>query len=129
MIKHAKLGIALGMVFLIGNLFGQASENGPGAREAQTSLHLLLNAVSTNFNYGKSNSAMSDYKKPVIGAQVGLSFQAGVTPRFSMVSETYFIMKGGKMESNNPLTLDKARFDCLLSNHQCWPDTTLENST
>lgn len=108
MIKHAKLGIFLGMVFLTGNLFGQASENAAGTREAQTSLHLLLNAVSTNFNYGKSNSAMSDYKKSVIGAQVGVSFQAGVTPRVSMVSEVYFIMKGGKMESDNPLTLDKS---------------------
>lgn len=110
--KNTKLGIVLGMIFLTGNLFGQtigeAAEKVVKAKgAAQTSMHLILNAVSTNFNYGKSNSAMADYKKSVFSPQVGASFQAGITPHFSMVSEVYFIMKGGKLEANNPLTEDE----------------------
>jgi hypothetical protein len=109
--KHLKLGIVLGMIFLTGNLFGQAigvvSEKAPETKGAQTSMHLILNAVSTNLNYGKSNGAVTDYKKSVLGPQVGLAFQAGITPHFSVVSEAYFIMKGGKLESHNPLTADK----------------------
>lgn len=109
--KNVKPGIVLGMILLTGNLFGQTNdevaEKNLDTREAQTSMHLILNAVSTNINYGKSNSTMADYKKSVLGPQVGVSFQAGITPHFSMVSEAYFIMKGGKVESNNPLTADK----------------------
>jgi hypothetical protein len=109
--KHVKLGIVLGMIFLTGNLLaqaiGEATEKVMEAKGAQTSMHLILNAVSTNFNYGKSNGAMADYKKSVMSPQVGMSFQAGITPHFSMVTELYFIMKGGKLESNNPLTNDK----------------------
>lgn len=108
---NVKLGIIPGMIFLTGNLFGQAvgdgSEKTPEASKAQTSLHLILNAVSTNFNYGKSDSDLADYKKSVLGPQVGASFQAGITPHFSLVSEVYFIMKGGRLESDNPLTADK----------------------
>ena len=33
-----------------------------------------------------------------------MSFQAGITKHFSLVSELYFIRKGGKLKSNNPLT-------------------------
>jgi Outer membrane protein beta-barrel domain len=109
--KHVKLGIVLGMVFLTGNLFGQTigveSGNTPDTKRPQTSMHLILNAVGTNLNYGKSNSAVSDYKKSVLGAQLGVAFQAGITHHFSMVSEAYFIMKGGTLESNNPLTMDE----------------------
>ena len=110
--KIAKMGIVLGMIFLNGHLFGQAIASTPekarGSKVTETSLHLVLNAVSTNFNYGKSNSALADYKKSVLGPQVGASFQAGITPHFSMVSELYFIMKGGKLDSNNPLTTGKS---------------------
>src|SRR5439155_24675052 len=63
-----------------------------------------INAVSTNLNYGSSNSALTDYKKPVLGAQIGMSFQAGITPKFSIVPELYFMMKGGKLKANNPVT-------------------------
>lgn len=106
--QNIKIGIVLGMIILTGNVFGQATEKSTVTRGPQTSLYLILNAVSTNFNYGKSNSAMADYKKSVLSPQVGVSFQAGITSHFSIVSEIYFIMKGGKMESNNPLTADKS---------------------
>jgi hypothetical protein len=68
----------------------------------------VLNVVSTNINYGKSNGDFADYKKIIFGGQVGVSFQAGIIPNFSLVSELYFIMKGGKLTENNPLTNNKS---------------------
>ena len=64
----------------------------------------MVNVVSTNLNYGGSNSALADYKKSANGIQAGASFQAGITPAFSLVSELYFMRKGGKLKANNPLT-------------------------
>jgi hypothetical protein len=76
---------------------------------SQTShLHLLLNAANTNFNYGKSNSALQPFKKHISGAQVGVTFQGGITQNFSLVAEPYFIMKGGTLKNNNPLTTNKS---------------------
>jgi Outer membrane protein beta-barrel domain len=74
----------------------------------KTHLDLILNALTTNFNYGKSNSNLQEHKEGVWGAQVGASFQAGVTPKFSLVPEFYFIMKGGILRENNPLTTNKS---------------------
>ncbi len=107
--KATQLGLILGMIFLSENSFSQTSELGSSQPTEEkvtekTYMDLLLNLVGTNLNYGKGNSSLYDYKKQVLGAQVGLSFQAGVTPRFSMVSEFYFIMKGGELRENNPLT-------------------------
>lgn len=109
--KLLQKGLVLGMIFLGGNAFGQT--NGVGSEETKidkmpkTYLDLVLNLVSTNFNYGKSNSTLSDYKKSTLGAQVGVSFQAGITSKFSLVSELYFIMKGGELNANNPLTTNR----------------------
>jgi len=74
------------------------------AKTTKTYLDPLLNLISTNLNYGDANSKLSDYKKSVLGAQVGMSFQAGITPAFSLVSELYFTTKGGKLKDANPLT-------------------------
>jgi hypothetical protein len=60
--------------------------------------------VSTNLNYGGSNGDLSKFKKPNNGIQAGVSFQAGITPYFSLVFELYFMRKGGKLIANNPLT-------------------------
>lgn len=99
------------MIFLAGNTFGQTEETRSDKikddQVTRTYLDLLLNVVSTNFNYGKSNSSLADYKKSPFGAQVGVSFQAGITPKVSLVSELYFIMKGGQLDANNPLTTNK----------------------
>lgn len=99
----------LGMIFLSGNTFGQV--NGEGSEKIehdkkteQTYFELVLNVVNTNLNYGKSNSSLADYKKATLGIQVGVSFQVGITPNFSLVSEVYFIMKGGELNAFNPLT-------------------------
>lgn len=70
----------------------------------QTSLNLLLNGVTTHFNYGSQNNTLKDYKKGVLGAQIGASFQAGITTHFSLVPELYVVMKGGRLLANNPLT-------------------------
>ncbi len=106
--KNLQVGLILGMIILSGNSFGQKNELGSkkikSDRVTETYLDLVLNVVGTNLNYGKSNSALSDYKKSVLGAQVGVSFQAGITPRVSLVSELYFFMKGGELKANNPLT-------------------------
>jgi hypothetical protein len=68
----------------------------------------MINMQSANLNYGGSNSVLSDYKKPVKGIQAGASFQAGVTRAFSLVSELYFIRKGGELKANNPLTTSES---------------------
>ncbi len=106
--KNLQVGLILGMIILSRNSFGQTdglrSEKIKSDRVTETYLDLVLNVVGTNLNYGKSNSALSDYKKSVLGAQVGVSFQAGITPRVSLVSELYFFMKGGELKANNPLT-------------------------
>jgi len=73
-----------------------------------THLHLLVNAVNTNFNYGKSNSSLRPYKKNTTGLQLGATFQAGISPAFSVVTEAYFMMKGGTLKAGNPLTVNKS---------------------
>jgi hypothetical protein len=73
-----------------------------------TRFNLLVNAVTTNFNYGKSNSTLQSYKKSITGVQLGASFQAGITPMFSIVTEAYFMMKGGRLKTDNPLTANKS---------------------
>jgi len=105
---NLQAGLILGMIILSQISFGQANDLGSekikSDRVTKTYLDLVLNMVGTNLNYGKSNSNLSDYKKSVLGAQVGVSLQAGITPRVSLVSELYFFMKGGELKANNPLT-------------------------
>lgn len=92
------------MIFLTNHSFGQAEKPAEERVTEKTYMDLVLNVLNTNINYGAANSSVADYKKAVLGAQAGLSFQAGITPRFSLVSELYFIMKGGELQENNPLT-------------------------
>jgi hypothetical protein len=106
--KNLQIGLILGMVILSEISFGQTNElkaeKNKSVRVTETYLDLVLNVVGTNLNYGKSNDVLSDYKKAVLGAQVGVSLQAGITPHVSLVSELYFFMKGGELKANNPLT-------------------------
>lgn len=103
-----KLHIAriLGMLLLSASAWAQNNEEiAPETKKEkvpETYLDLVLNLVGTNFHYGNSNNALSDYKKAVLGAQVGVSMQAGITPHFSVVSEFYFFMKGAELGVNNP---------------------------
>lgn len=110
-----KLPTVIIMSLLIANAFGQTTElsnrkNAVQKGSAQTYLDPILNLVSSNLNYGNLNGAASDYKKSVKGVQVGLSFQAGITPMFSIVPEFYFMMNGGKLKANNPITTDETTF-------------------
>lgn len=74
--------------------------NGYGQK---TYLDLMINRVSTNLYYGSTRQAeFKDFTKSARGIQAGLSFQAGITPAFSVVPELYFIRKGGKLKANNP---------------------------
>lgn len=104
-----KTTILLGMIFFSATTFGQAVKSasatiGKEKKTAKTYLDLMVNVVSTNINYGGANTSLADYKKSSNGIQAGASFQAGITPAFSVVSELYFIRKGGKLNANNPLT-------------------------
>jgi hypothetical protein len=74
-----------------------------------TNFTLLVNNVNANFNYGKSNSTLQPYKKNFKGLQLGASFQAGITPHFSMLTELYFVTKGGWLKENNPATFEKTK--------------------
>lgn len=96
--QKVQTGLILSMIFLSAVTFGQT----------KTYLDLMVNVVSTNLNYGASNSALVDYKKSANGIQAGASFEAGITPGFSLVSELYYVKKGGKLKAGNPLTTNES---------------------
>ena len=107
--RAIQAGLLIGAIFLYSNTFGQTKKSGSekseaGKTTAKTYLDLMINVVSTNINYGEANSGLADYKKSANGIQAGASFQAGITPSFSIVSELYFMRKGGKLKINNPST-------------------------
>ena len=111
--KAVQTGFIISMIFLTATTFGQTklteSKNvNEGKKTAKTYFDLMVNVVSTNINYGGSNSSLDDYKKSNNGIQAGASFQAGITPGFSLVSELYFMRKGGKLKVNNPLTTNES---------------------
>jgi len=111
--QQLQTGLVLGMILLAATTFGQASETASvqkndGSKTAKTYLDLMINVVSTNLNYGPSNSSFADYKKSNNGIQAGVSFQAGITSHFSFVSELYFLRKGGKLKAGNPLSVNES---------------------
>ncbi|HWA34538.1 MAG TPA: porin family protein [Cyclobacteriaceae bacterium] len=73
------------------------------SRAQQSHVGILLNTVSSNLNYGDMNGSLSGYKETVRGIRAGLSWQAGITKNFSVVTEAYFVRKGGGLENGNPL--------------------------
>lgn len=98
--------LVLGMFFLHTFSFGQSKPTGSEA--PKTYLDFFISAVGTDLNYGKSNSALKDFKKSAQGVQIGLSLQTGIASHFSLVPELSFIMRGGKLKANNPLTQDES---------------------
>ncbi len=107
--KVVQTGLVVFMLFLAATAIGQTQtavlkQPGKDAKTAKTYLDLMINVVSTNLNYGGANNSYTDYKKPNNGIQAGASLQAGITPGFSIVSELYFMRKGGKLKANNPST-------------------------
>ncbi|MDB5207900.1 MAG: PorT family protein [Flavisolibacter sp.] len=112
--KMVQSGLIMSMVFLSLTTFSQTKEQElsktkDGEKTAKTYFDLMVNVVSTSLNYGASNSALADYKKSTNGIQAGASFQAGITPAFSLVSELYFLRKGGQLKVNNPLTNSESK--------------------
>ncbi|HRH48263.1 MAG TPA: porin family protein [Panacibacter sp.] len=111
--KTLQAVLITGMIILGTNVFSQTKEVksnkiNDGKKTAKTYLDLMVNVVNTNINYGTLNSALADYKKSSNGIQAGASFQAGITPGFSLVSELYYIRKGGKLKAGNPLTTNES---------------------
>jgi len=107
--KVVQRGLVISMIFLSATTFGQTQtavlkKSAENKKTPKTYLDLMINVVSTNFNYGGANNSLADYKKSNNGLQAGASFQAGITPGFSLVSELYFMRKGGKLKAGNPLT-------------------------
>ncbi|TSD66333.1 PorT family protein [Inquilinus sp. KBS0705] len=100
MMKNLLKGLLFSMMLFGNQIYAQDTIKTP-----KTYLDPLLNLISTNLNYGDANSKLSDYKNSILGAQLGASFQAGITPAFSLVSELYFTGKGGKLKESNPLTI------------------------
>jgi hypothetical protein len=109
MIMNKKLQAIIGMVFLISNAFGQISEehldkNIKEKFSPQCYFIPFLNLVNSNLNYGSDNSSVAGYKKQSVGLQAGISVQTVISSNFSVLSEIYYIRKGGKLKENNPLT-------------------------
>ncbi len=111
--QKLQTGLVLGMIFLAATTFGQTAQTASAQKNeeqksAKTYFDLMVNVVSTNLNYGPSNSTLADYKKSNNGIQAGVSFQAGITSHFSLVSELYFLRKGGKLKAGNPLSANES---------------------
>ncbi|HZY80084.1 MAG TPA: porin family protein [Cyclobacteriaceae bacterium] len=64
---------------------------------------ILLNNANSRLNYGSMNSSFRGYKKDVRGFQGGLSLQTGITKHFSIVTEAYYVKKGGTVTADNPV--------------------------
>ncbi|WP_207494872.1 porin family protein [Aridibaculum aurantiacum] len=117
---YKKLHVIVGMMFLISKAIGQTSEEhlGKEVKEKftpQCYFAPLLNVVNSNLNYGNDNSSVAGNNKQSLGLQACVSVQAVVSSRFSVLSELYYIRKGGKLQSNNPLTSTEVayRFNSL----------------
>lgn len=80
----------------------------PNSYSQTSKLSIAINSLTTNFNYGKVNAELSSYKKNNQGLQAGFSYQAGITPMFSLVPEIYFAMKGGTLKTGNSVTVSKS---------------------
>lgn len=91
------LAVVMLLISLASNSFSQTSK-----------FSILINSPIANFNYGKANAELNSYKKNYQGFQAGFSYQAGITPMFSIVPEIYFAMKGGTLKGNNSLTSAKS---------------------
>ena len=75
-----------------------------GAFAQESHVAILLNSVNSRLNYGSSiNHSLQGYKKDLRGFQAGLSWQKGLTKNFSIVTEAYYVKKGGTLKAGNPL--------------------------
>ena len=100
------------MILLTTNVFAQTTEvveTGQGSKSVPTTyLRLLLNMVHTNLDYGQSSSEIWGHNTSNRGLQAGFSFQAGITSRVSLLSELYYMTKGGQINAAHSSTGSKA---------------------
>jgi hypothetical protein len=120
MIMNKKLQTALAMILLVSSAIGQTTDldlnkNNKEKTIPRTYFTPIIKVVSSNLNYGSSNSSVADYKKNVAGIQAGVSVQVGLAPHLSLLSELYYMRKGGTLKTNNPLTTNETayRFNTL----------------
>lgn len=111
--KKLQKALVAGIILLSATSYGQtnallSATKNTGNATPKTFLDLMVNVVNTSMNYGALNSSLADYKKSNNGIQAGASFQAGITSSFSLVSELYYIRKGGKLKIDNPLTITES---------------------
>ena len=113
--KHRKAGLILGMIiphgkFILPNPW-IACQSTACVLHVKTYLDLVLNLVSTNINYGKANESLADSKKTVLGGQLGCIVSGRhYVLVFALYLNFIFIMKGGQLKTNNPLTSAGALF-------------------
>lgn len=106
---NKKLKVMIGMIFLISNAIGQKSEAPLGKKfkekfTPQCYFIPIFNLVNSNLNYGSDNASVAGYKKQSMGVQAGVSVQTVIATNLSVLSEFYYIRKGGKLKADNPLT-------------------------
>jgi hypothetical protein len=114
-------GLILSILFLSVNVFAQTrgvkNDETKDDTKAQPTTHLglILNMVNTNLDYGQSSGELWGYKSSSRGLQIGATFQAGITSRISVVSEFYYIRKGGQINAANSPTgsITTLRFETL----------------
>lgn len=78
-------------------------QSAPRLFAQESHIAILVNTTNSRLNYGDANTSVSDFKKDIRGLRIGLSWQAAVTERFSIVPEIYFLRKGGTLKVGNPL--------------------------
>jgi hypothetical protein len=117
---NKNLQTALGMIFLVSSAIGQTTDFNVKAgneekAKPQTFFTPIIKVGSSNLNYGSNNSSVADYKKQLSGIQAGVSVQVGLASNFSLLSEFYYMRKGGTLKANNPLTGNETayRFNTL----------------
>jgi hypothetical protein len=109
MIMNKKLQAAIGLMFLMSSAIGQTSEELLDKKTEniftpKSYVTPIINLVNSSLYYGSDNSSVADYKKRNFGLQAGVSVQTVISSNFSVLSEFYYMRKGGKLKANNPLT-------------------------
>ncbi len=112
---NKKMKTTLGMIFLFSSAYGQTTDLGVKADKEnkaipQTYFTPIIKLASSNLNYGSDNSSVADFKKELKGIQAGASVQIGLAPHVSLLTEFYYMRKGGILKANNPLTTDETTY-------------------
>lgn len=90
--RKLQIAAILSIICLSTTAFAQ---NQPDTLNKEPQFGFLLNIVRTSFR-----TPATGENKSILGAQLGLSYQNSLTKILSLVSEFYFIMKGGKLAGN-----------------------------